>query len=61
MKTWKCCHICYLKGKYCENRDRELPCQNAIDEEKQEQQKHKAISLIKDGRFVEALRLLEDD
>lgn len=26
MKPWKPCEHCYLKDKYCENAERELPC-----------------------------------
>ena len=62
---WKFCQCCYLNGN-CENQDRDMKCETYSKQledkvELLQEQKQKAIALIKDGRFVEALQELEND
>ena len=61
---WKFCQCCFLNG-HCENQDRGHKCETYPKQledkvERFQEQKEQAIAFIKDGRFVEALRVLED-
>lgn len=62
---WKFCQCCFLDG-HCENQDRGRRCETYPKQledkvERLQEQKQNVIALIKDGRFIEALRELENE
>lgn len=50
----------YLKGESYDDFLFRQNCDLRIENNKLKEQKQKAVALIKDGRFIEALKLLED-
>ena len=58
MKPWKICEHCYLKDKYCENAEREQPC-NPVQEYLESTSKIKRLQNLLDVSEREYYKILQ--